>query len=1109
MDRGGDLDHGSLVDRFEHLVPDEVRRRGRAYHREGAVELLTNNGEVRAHVFGTRRYSIVLQSKGDQLVVSCDCPYFGDGGRVCKHIWATLLAAEADDIDADDDFSIDDDFGVEPDGDDVAAPATRVLHQQPVSRRSDRVRSPGEGGTAWKSVLRTINEAQRNDALVARHDRRWPEGREQLYVIDIADTMASGSLTLDVLHRDRKRDGTWSKTKPAAINEELIRHSPEAADRQVLAMLLGTHTSGYGSYRYSSGYGYGRAISGSHIAIPRTIVDVVLPSLCATGRARLRRDRSSEDLVDLRMDDGPAWELALEVTEQGDASFAVTAVLHRCGQRMGVAEPLLTLSSGYLFKSDGTVARLHHGGAFGWTSLIRRRGAISVPADEIDAFLDQTFALASLPPIELPPAIAVDEVTVVPQPRLRIGKGADTWRATPRLSGSLSFDYDGQIVDAADARRGVFDPQRRSLVRRDPVAEGEASEQMKSAGFTVGERGEAELLPKRLPKAVRDLLALGWHVEAEGKLYRTPGAWRFEVSSGIDWFDLDGGLDFHGTLASLPELLAAAARGESYVTLSDGSVGLVPEEWLARYSALAGTGTVDGGKLRFRRGQLGLLDALLAEQPDVTLDDAFRRARDELAGFERIEAITEPAGFVGELRPYQRDGLGWLHFLERFSFGGCLADDMGLGKTIQVLALLEGRRVTRARGRRKETIPPSLVVVPKSLVFNWLHEAARFTPKLKVLDHTGARMTSGEHFASYDVVLTTYGTLRRDVAALRDVAFDYCILDEAQAIKNASTATAKAARLVQADHRLAMSGTPIENHLGELWSLFEFLNPGILGNAPRFNALLNGNDPTSRAGLSHALRPFILRRTKDQVASDLPPKTEQTVYCELQGNQRKQYDQLRAHYQRDLLARVDRDGINRSKVFVLEALLRLRQAACHPGLIDKAKATESSAKLDVLIPQLLEVAAEGHKALVFSQFTKMLAIVRERLDRQGIVYEYLDGRTRDRGAKVDRFQSDPDVRLFLISLKAGGLGLNLTGAEYVFLLDPWWNPAVEAQAIDRTHRIGQTRPVFAYRIIARDTVEEKVLELQGAKRALADAIITADNSLIRRIDREDLELLLS
>jgi SNF2 family DNA or RNA helicase len=337
------------------------------------------------------------------------------------------------------------------------------------------------------------------------------------------------------------------------------------------------------------------------------------------------------------------------------------------------------------------------------------------------------------------------------------------------------------------------------------------------------------------------------------------------------------------------------------------------------------------------------------------------------------------------------------------------------------------------------------------------------------------------------------------------------VLDEAQAIKNPRTASAKAARLLRGEHRLALSGTPVENRLEELWSLFEFLNPGMLGSSKLFAAAGAGAtaaDAEARTLLARALRPFLLRRTKDQVARDLPEKQEQTLYVDLGPKQRKLYDELRDHYRTALLGHIDRVGIKRSKIQILEALLRLRQAACHPGLLDPKRASEPGGKLDALVPMVSEAAAEGHKVLVFSQFTSMLALVRTRLDAENITYEYLDGRTRDRQARVERFQTDPACPVFLISLKAGGQGLNLTAADYVFLLDPWWNPAVEAQAVDRAHRIGQTRPVLATRLIARDTVEERVLDLQRAKRDLAEAIITADNSLIARIERDDLALLL-
>jgi SNF2 family DNA or RNA helicase len=405
---------------------------------------------------------------------------------------------------------------------------------------------------------------------------------------------------------------------------------------------------------------------------------------------------------------------------------------------------------------------------------------------------------------------------------------------------------------------------------------------------------------------------------------------------------------------------------------------------------------------------------------------------------------------------------------------------------------------------------PSLVIVPKSLIFNWMQEAKRFAPELRLLNYTGQERTdSTEVIDQFDLVLTTYGTLRRDIAQHRKTDFDYVILDEAQSIKNATSQAAKACRLLRARQRLALTGTPVENHIGELWSIFEFLNPGQLGTAGRLKRFLAGGRGNGSELVARAVRPYLLRRTKTEVLSDLPEKTEQTLFCELGDQQRKAYDDLRQHYRNELTTRIGQQGIGRSRIAVLEALLRLRQAACHPGLIDANRIDDPSTKLDTLLEQLDEVLDEGHKVLVFSQFTSFLAILRRKLDERGRTYEYLDGKTTDRQSRVERFQEDSDCRLFLVSLKAGGQGLNLTAADYVYILDPWWNPAVEAQAIDRAHRIGQTRPVFAYRLIARNTVEEKILALQDQKRELAASIISADTGILSGLTTEDVEMLLS
>jgi superfamily II DNA or RNA helicase len=995
-------------------------------------------------------------------------------------------------IDSGDRFDLDDGFDLDDDLDFVEP--TRV----PVSRRAAGTSPPPP--PTWQERLAAVDAAMRQP--VASGARPWPEGREVLYAVEALASGRARGVTLGVLYRERRRDGTWGKPKPAGLDPERVRLLPDPADRRILGLLEGAPGI-YGSWYPRYGDAVGRYV------VPPATLETLFPLICATGRCWLKLDEEPEGWRVLRWDDGSPWQFTMTMEADPErGGYAVTGRLQRGDARMDVGAPLLLSAGGVLLVED-TVARLDDGGAFPWIAHLRDLGPVRVPAAQADDLLARLFRLPGLPRLEVPEALRFEEVGGAPTPRLRIRPGPREWGGS-RLLGELSFDYAGAAVPAGEPSLGSFDPHRRRLVRRDAAAEQSAAERLAGLGWKPrsfwgreGYQMGLELAPRALPRVVVDLVRDGWHVEADGTLYRRAGAVRIEVTSGVDWFDLHGTVEFGDRVARLPELLEALRRGEGAVRLDDGTFGILPEEWLRRYGALA-AGTADGDHLRFGRAQVGLLDAMLSALPEARVDAVFEKARAELAEFDGIKPADEPEGFNGRLRAYQREGLGWLHFLRRFGFGGCLADDMGLGKTVQVLALLAARRA--------EGHGPSLVVVPRSLVFNWKDEARRFAPALRVLDHTGSsRLRPGAHFGDHDLVLTTYGTLRRDAATLKDVAFDYVILDEAQSIKNAATDSAKAARLLRGEHRLALSGTPVQNHLGELASLFDFLSPGLLGSGGlgRDALLTRSPDPETVGLLARGLRPFILRRTKEQVAPELPARTEQTIHCQLDDTQRRLYHELREHYRQTLLGKVAREGLGRAKLQVLEALLRLRQAACHPGLIDRTRAGEPSAKLDALLPQLAEVIEGGHKALVFSQFTSLLAIVRARLDARGLTYEYLDGRTRDRAARVEHFQEDPDCRLFLISLKAGGLGLNLTAAEYVFLLDPWWNPAVEAQAIDRTHRIGQARPVFAYRLIARDTVEEKVVELQQGKRALAEAIITADESLIRTLTREDLELLLS
>jgi superfamily II DNA or RNA helicase len=1101
-----------LTSALEHDFDHGTRARGAHYYRSGAVRIQrASDSFVNAWVQGSRLYEVEIRwDSAEGLSLRCACPYFGSGGP-CKHLWATVLAAEAKGhLSA---ASIRGFIPVAYDFDQrlVDEPEERPGYFMP-ERRAPRLPAPPATPPppklpAWRQRLNEIAPSS------TQRMERWPSTREILYVIDVPSSINRG-LVIRLVTREPKRNGGWKKPTPPRLVRAMVPLLPDPLDRQIMGLLTGAA----GDYGWvSSNWHESLALS---YRVQHSLAATVMPLIAGSGRAMLQLTAyADQEMLPLVWEEAEPWRFELRMSGRPGQRCAISGCLRRGDEEMELSAPVLLTEGGLVFTRE-RVSRLEEGAPFEWIGYLRKAGAIEAADADAGQLLAAVLEHPLAVRVEVPEDLRYQEVRATPRPCLTVrAVKPNPWEAE-RLVAQLWFDYEGRRVSHATEARGVYDAAARTFLVRDRQVEQAAQEHLRSLGVSVptsiGREGETgwQLAPKKLPAVVRACLEAGWHIEAEGKTFRRPGAVRVEVSSGVDWFELHGEVDYGETTAKLPALLAAVRRGDTMVRLDDGTYGLLPEEWLSRYGALAGLGTAGADHVRFRRNQAGLLDALLASQPEASCDAAFARIREELGSFQGIRTAEQPAGFVGQLRDYQREGVGWMDFLRRFGFGGCLADDMGVGKTAQVLALLDSRRVLRSAsngGADQAVCGPSLVVVPKSLVFNWKQEAARFTPQLRVLDHTGLTRSVSK-FDSYDLILTTYGTLRRDALEFKDIEFDYIVLDEAQAIKNAGTDSAKAVRLLRGRQRLALSGTPVENHLGELWSLFEFLNPGMLGSASVFQltggAARNPSEET-RQLLAHALRPFILRRTKDQVARELPAKSEQTIFCELEAPQRKLYNELRAHYRSSLLGAIEQQGLAKSKIQVLEALLRLRQAACHPGLLDPKRIDDSSAKLDLLMEHLTDVVEEGHKALVFSQFTSLLAIVRRRLDAAGIVYEYLDGATRDRQQCVERFQNDAACPLFLISLKAGGLGLNLTAAEYVFLLDPWWNPAVEAQAVDRAHRIGQTRQVFAYRLIARDTVEEKVLELQNTKRALAAAIISADNSPLRNLKREDIELLLS
>jgi superfamily II DNA or RNA helicase len=685
------------------------------------------------------------------------------------------------------------------------------------------------------------------------------------------------------------------------------------------------------------------------------------------------------------------------------------------------------------------------------------------------------------------------------------------------LEARLAFEYGG--VRVGDTGRYVGAGPG-AWIERDEAAEDRARHRLGEWGFAptvapdtyvaIGDPA-LDFVSHRLAEVAKEWQVYGADKLNDFRISKKPFDLTINVDmgTGIDWFTLDLSAKAGSEVIDIGLLQHALVSGERYIQLSDGSHVEIPRERLAKLSEAINSVQAQpepDGSFRVSLFEANELAERLGDGDGMRPTARFRQFLKKLQGFEGIGKSEPPRSLKATLRPYQQRGLDWLWFLNRYGLGGVLADDMGLGKTVQALAVL-------LKSKRAEGKKPSLVVVPASVVMNWQEEAERFAPTLSVLDLTGpGRNERFEKIPDHDLVVTNYALLRRDIDRLAEVEFRYVILDEAQNIKNPESQTARASKRLRAEHRLALTGTPIENRLSELWSIFDFLDPGLLGSLPRFRQqfeapIVGRGDREAEARLRRRIYPFILRRMKKEVADDLPEKIESVVHCELTPEQRALYRDVLALTRQQVFQEVEEKGLARSHISILAALVKLRQVCCHPRLLKLPVEEErlASAKFELLQEMVHELVAEGHRALIFSQFTEMLAIIREWLDQEQIEYEYLDGSTKDRAACVRRFNEDPTIPLFLISLKAGGTGLNLTGADYVIHYDPWWNPAVEDQATDRAYRIGQTRNVFAYKLIAKGTVEDKLLELQGRKRDLVAGVLGAEASLGKSLTREDLE----
>ncbi|MEX0431078.1 SNF2-related protein [Spiribacter insolitus] len=943
------------------------------------------------------------------------------------------------------------------------------------------------------AICQWLGEAEA--IALGTHDTGSTRRHEEVLVY-LLDVDAQGQLSVAVRRARRRRRGGYGRLMPFPG----VRRSPAgllgAADRRLLRLLPETGQ-----------------------AVERDDLRFILRALAETGRAHWR----TSDAPRIHEAGPMHGEFAWQVQADGSQRLAVRVDDDRVAL---TGHPPM-----WVDPVEGGFGVIDTGVSHALAARLQA-GPIVAPAElpaVVEALADRDLPI---PVPKAPRRRRIDDV--MPVPVLRLTRLGDPNRPGRSEGGEavaeFGFEYAGHYVSAETSGEdlSVFEAGELHDYPRRPRDESRARQRLTDAGLSpAGAMAEGRLVPdhtrdwrKFVAENVPALRADGWRIVIEPCFpWRLAEAerWQAEVQRMPEqpgWFSFALNIEVDGERHALMPLLLAlihdnpAAMSPAYldaidpassllVDLGDGRLVPVPARRLV--PLLKGLTELYDPAARLRDGRLTLplgrstvldtLDDVEGAALHWVGDAELRRLGRAINRIDGQAEVPTPNGLHGVLRPYQREGVAWLQRLARLELGGVLADDMGLGKTLQVIShLLLEQESGRARA-------PSLVVVPTSLMFNWAREAEKFAPGLRVLRlHGPQRHVAYAQLAEYDLVLTTYSLLVRDIERLRAQSWHLLVLDEAQAVKNPRAQAARAVRTLEARQRLSLTGTPLENHLGELWSQFDFVAPGLLGNASAFKRVYRrpieqeGDDSRLEA-LRERVAPFLLRRTKQAIASDLPAKTEIPLYAELTGSQRDLYEQLRIAQAPRVQEALAQPGQPQNRVRILDALLKLREACCDPRLVQDAPADiTSSAKLDLLLELIDDLRQAGRRVLVFSQFTRMLALIETALEARGLTWAKLTGETRDREAQVARFQAG-EVPIFLISLKAGGTGLNLTAADTVIHYDPWWNPAVTRQATDRAHRIGQDQPVFVYHLLTRDTVEDRIMALQRDKAELGERLL--------------------
>ncbi|MGX5818134.1 SNF2-related protein [Chitinophaga lutea] len=826
----------------------------------------------------------------------------------------------------------------------------------------------------------------------------------------------------------------------------------------------------------------------------------------------------SKNLQPLTVDDNPLEPYFK--AEQAGGHVEVTAWVDIDGEPVNVsanqwASPMLFLYNGavYQFKQAKDSINIMR---------YQQMNALRVPESEWQDFLKEVMLpLGKSYDVQFDSQLLAEVDDIIPENRVYLKELGETFVIQP------GFSYHGHEVEwNEESRITVQEGTKVLVIHRNKEAENAFVARLRALHTNFNQINNYNYFFLRAKEALKnnwfflffdalkemDVRVFGFEQLRNFRFSTQKPVTNLQISSGIDWFDAQVEVLYGDQKVGIRDIKRALANKQNYVQLADGTLGLLPEEWLKKYSLLfkIGEEREKGAGLKLSKYNFSVIDELYEFIDDEAILVELDEKRRKLLQFDEIRTVDLPPNVQANLRPYQESGFQWLNYLDEVKWGGILADDMGLGKTVQTLTFIQHYKNTREQCMM-------LVVCPTTLIYNWENEIKKFTPGLTFHIHHGpSRMRNPDELSAFDVIITTYGTLRSDVQLLMKMHFDYVILDESQAIKNPQSKVTKAAQLLNTRNRIALSGTPMQNNTFDIYAQMNFLNPGMLGTVDFFRnefatPIDKFQDEERKEHLKKLIYPFILRRTKEQVAKDLPEKIETVIFCEMDPEQRHIYDAYRNTYRSKILGVIEDQGMERSQLTILQGLMKLRQICDSPAILNEAeKYPNHSVKLHELTREIAENIG-NHKVLVFSQFLGMLGLIRDRLAHMKIPYEYFDGSTStmDREKAIQNFQQNDDCRVFLISLKAGGVGLNLTAADYVYIVDPWWNPAVEQQAIDRTHRIGQTKNIFAYRMICKDTVEEKILELQERKKSLVKEIIADDSGFIKKLTKEDVLYLFS